>query len=751
MGMARNRKTKQTEEIQGVFAGERFVFQEGTPGRTIIGCLDDGRTVKGEAKQNELQSGVLYRFDGNWNQHPKYGRQFLFHSFCQPAPTTREALIGYLATCPHIGTLRAERIVDAFGDDTLNVLKTDPDRVAKDISGLSISMCNEIRESLLTRESQESYTIEINKLLSGHGIPKKVYNKIFEDYGTAAPDVVRKNPYILMDYKGVGFLKSDEIYLRLGNDPKSVDRQMWYAYWLLTTEQQGSTIMLVKEIQQTIYREIGDDDDCGFERAIEKGIEKGIFLLWKKQYLCLYPSHISEHAIADFVNDSDSRPNLWPDSIAENEQNKPSDHQKAAFLEATKKPLGLLIGAPGTGKTWLVARIIDAIKATGKTLAVAAPTNKAANRMSETFRDQEIDLKANTIHSLLMAEIEDGAFKFRYNATNKLPCDFVIIDESSMIDSRLMASLLDALTDETNILFVGDPDQLSPVGRGAPLRDMIASGIPCGKLSEIRRNAGSIVVACRDIKGKTMFNCHAKDVDDAENNLVLLRYNANDPVATIRDIIDYESKWESEFRPVIDTQVLVATNEKSPVSRKALNEQLRIFFSKNMEIKNTKGFIEGDKVICLANGNANLACDRGQVRVANGDIGFVENEMKESYHIEINNQMVVVPKNFDQWGAYDFDFGYAITVHKSQGSQWPVIIIALDSSFAGGMVCDRHWIYTAISRAVRRCYILGNESQIQGMIRKSNMWNRKTMLETVIKEIRWKHINSKWEMAVSNG
>ena len=739
--MKRNTKQK-TEEIQGIFATERFVFQDGEPGRTIIGTLDDGRCIKGEAKRGELQMGVLYRFDGHWNQHPKYGNQFLFHSFCQPEPTTKEALIGYLATCPHIGTLRAERIVDCYGLTTLDMLKTSPNVVAQNITGLSLQNCKDIQENLLARVQKEGYTIEINKMLNGHGIPKKVFTKLYEDFGTKATEVIRDNPFVLMNYKGVGFLKSDEIYLSLGNDPKSVVRQMHRLHYAMQSEQNGSTLFKKNKLKDALFMDM-DDDDL-FEQAVKMGLENELFVEYKNN-LCLKHYFYSEQKITKFMIGCNERQNRWPNELScQSTEHCASEHQIAAYKDATYGPVGLLIGAPGTGKTWLVAQIVKTLHASNRLVAVVAPTNKAANRIAETFQSQGVDAGATTIHSLLGAEIDDGMFRFRYDEKNKLPCDFVIVDESSMVDSGLMASLLSALPDDANILFVGDQDQLSPVGRGAPLRDMIEIGLPCGKLSEIRRNAGAIVKACHTIKSETMFDCHVRSISEAtdENNLVLLQYDPKNVMATIQKII---AEQLLTITPV-NTQVIVATNEKSPVSRVVLNKELRKYFNPNAD--EAQRISEGDKVICLANGNAKLATEDKTIRVANGDIGFVEQEMKESYYVNIYDKIVVVPKNSDQWGAYDFDLGYAITCHKSQGSEWPIVIIALDPSFAGGMVCDRHWIYTAISRARQRCYILGSESQIRTMIRKSNMWNRKTTLVEQYQDIKWSHLVSCWEREI---
>lgn len=738
--MASNKKT---EELTGVFAGERYVFQDGTPNRTIIGSLQDGITIKGEASYQSLRVGCEYRFDGQWKTHPKYGKQFVFYSFCQPTPTTRESLIRYISTCPGIGSVRAGLIVDEFGNDSLETLKRHPENVAQKISGLTQDMCQNIAEDLIRREHHENYTIEINTLLGGHGFPKRIYSQIYNDFGTKAAEVIRLNPFILMNYPGVGFLKADALYLQLGLDPRDLMRQVHYIEFLMTSDSTGSTKIEIKKLRSALEEFIGSE--ANFDEALEQGIDIGLFVR-RGDFASLFHWADNEEKIADYVHISGTDSiNRWPEKLVASGGNEPSNHQLEEYKSATKGKLGIIAGSPGTGKTWLVARIIESIKKTDHTLAVAAPTGKARGRITESLAAQGVNETAATIHSLLQAEIvAGGGFTFRYNESNRLPFDFVIVDESSMIDNHLLACLLNALRPEAHLLLVGDPDQLSPVGRGAPLRDLIVAGVPCGKLHEIRRNAGAIVHACASIREEKMFDCHTTDPNDLEKNLVLVKVSQEtDPVMkTIREIVERENVTSN------DVQVVVATNEKSPVSRKILNKHLCEFFNP-CDRDEKRRFEIYDKVICLANGNAETANNQGQIRVANGDVGFIENDFKECYHVDINDNIAVVPKHGDTWSAYNFDFGYSITVHKSQGSEWPVVIIILDASFAAGMICDRHWIYTAISRARNRCYILGSESQVKAMIKKSKMWERETTLVERIREMKWSNLSKQWELVIS--
>ncbi len=275
---------------------------------------------------------------------------------------------------------------------------------------------------------------------------------------------------------------------------------------------------------------------------------------------------------------------------------------------------------------------------------------------------------------------------------------------------------------------------------------MIAAGIPCGRLTEIRRNSGEIVEACAAIRDGERITKIARTLDGPENLCFLnVPQDLDAVMKKIKEIIEYEGRDGTlDFAAVKNAQIIVAINEKSALSRKALNERLQDYFnaipadcSESDIVSKVRKFRPLDKIICLANGIAPSTETGEELRVANGDIGFLEMIVKEGIVVDVNENHVIVPTFSDLWGEANWDLGYAISCHKSQGSEWPVVIIILDSSFAAGMICDRHWIYTAISRAKERCYLLGSESSIAAMSRISKMWERKTLLVERFCEMRW--------------
>jgi exodeoxyribonuclease V alpha subunit len=748
---------KQTVEITARFESLRYVFQDGTPSRCIIATADmPGEygaktiTIKGECQPNDLTAGIMYRFDGEWVEHKKYGKQFCFHSFCQPSPVTPEAIKEYLATCENIGETRAKKIYDIFGENCIEKIKQDP-KILTAVKGLTEERAVLIQQSLIERESKEKLFLELRSLLSGFGLPKRIFQSLVADYGTATAEKVRENPYILMDYKGVGFLKADEVFLSTGRRRDEILRQKQCLRYIVMSDSTGS----IWVPQQKAFAELSNmiQGDCiDPMRTANEAIDEELLCEIaepndrNKKYFGLPVYDNAEQWVVSWLSKRIGQESKFPKELFTGE-NKPSEHQLEQYKNATQKSVGILAGSPGTGKTWLVARIVETVQKQHDLVSVCAPTGKASLRVMESLKAQGVSITASTIHGLLSAQMNESGWNFLYNENNRLPCSFLIIDESSMIDIILLKQLLCAVDDNCNVLFVGDPDQLSPVGKGAPLRDMIAAEIPCGKLTEIRRNAGEIVKACALIRESKPIDCIGYDKSSPENLILLKTEQSIEAVMEqINSINQYEGNTD-----ITDIQIIVAINDKSPLAKNKLNPILQNYFNhvtgSGLELESRiKKFHIDDKIICLSNGVADNAVKNSeQIRVANGDIGIVGDINKESIMVTVNHENIIVPMSSDTWGEADWDLGYAISGHKSQGSEWNTVIVLLDSSYAAGMICDRHWIYTAISRAKKRCYLLGNENTIAGMTRVSKMWNRKTLLKERFECSKWAFLDSEFQ------
>ncbi len=419
---------------------------------------------------------------------------------------------------------------------------------------------------------------------------------------------------------------------------------------------------------------------------------------------------------------------LWPEPESINDI---SDHQRDEYSKATLGRICNLTGSPGTGKTYVIAQVIKAMVSQGivglDDIVVGAPTGKAAVRMTELLYQAGIAIRARTWYSILWNLDESG----------KIPCRVMFGDESSMDDLLLMAGVLRARAPGCHVMMVGDPNQLPPVGNGAPFRDMIAANVPTGKLTEVRRNAGQIVEACARIRdGKSWLDlCNQPD-----GNL-----HFHDSKAPEQALDDLEGKLGA--LDLWDTQVLVALNDKGPLSRKVVNERLQQFYNVDGEpVAPDSRFRIGDKVVCLK--NSQLPGEKGfsqecesnlnnEIYVANGEIGKVTGVEPRGMvvRLEAPARSVVVwsKKPVDDEDTEtvltgNWDLGYAISVHKSQGSEFLHNFILIDDWPGARQVCDASWILTAKSRGRLHTHYFGNRNTAERFCKIQRLDQRKTFL-----------------------
>lgn len=446
-----------------------------------------------------------------------------------------------------------------------------------------------------------------------------------------------------------------------------------------------------------------------------------------------------------------------------------TQHQREQLAIATSRSIGILAGSPGTGKTYTLARLVGRIIDLCGTdlVAVAAPTGKAAVRITEALAGYGIAKNASTIHRLLgVANRTAGeGWGFVHDETNPLPHKFIIVDEASMIDTDLAASLLRACAAGTHLLLVGDTNQLPPVGHGAPLRDLIAAGVPTGELTKIERNWGAIVQACADIRDGKRWQTVAELAPDTGQNLKLLPAASGEAavekiVETIRAIRERQL-----YDPIWGVQVIVAVNRKSPLSRRDLNKRLQGELNPTGQRVGSNPFRVSDKVVCLKNSlmpvveNAPSDCNRdaldGKVFVANGEQARVVAVVEKltTVQLEAPRRLVKIPRgtengdgkesdgsdeNADDSAATttgcQWDLAYAVSCHKAQGSEFPCVIVALDEYPGARRVCSREWLYTAISRAKGICLLVGKRATADSMCCQRAITKRKTFLKELIQE-----------------
>lgn len=446
-------------------------------------------------------------------------------------------------------------------------------------------------------------------------------------------------------------------------------------------------------------------------------------------------THIEESPAGWFKTPSYS---IWPEPSAINASN----HQREQFALASQGRVCVLTGSPGTGKTYLVAQVIRAAISTGliglNDIAIGTPTGKAAVRMSETLQQAGIGLRARTWYSLLWS----------VPAGEKLPFRMMFGDETSMDDLPLMAKILQARAPGCHLMLVGDTNQLPPVGNGAPFRDLIASGLPAGHLTEVRRNAGQIVEACARIRDKQTWmdlvnlpdgNLHFHDERTPEGQL--------DTLESLLSSIDSEQ-----------SQVLVPLNDKGPLCRQVVNARLQKLFNIDGEsIQGTK-FRVGDKVVCLKNswfesysaiGDQDeeiQSNDRGELYIANGEIGRIVDTHSKGFCVSLESpsRTVVVPAKRQVVGGTEdaketgtgcnWDLGYALSVHKSQGSEFGHVYILIDDYPGARQVCDASWMLTGKSRGKLHTHYIGNRNTAERFCRVQRLDERKTFLRERIAE-----------------
>lgn len=467
----------------------------------------------------------------------------------------------------------------------------------------------------------------------------------------------------------------------------------------------------------------------------------------------------------------------WP-SLSEPEFDALTPHQREQLGQALSGPISILGGRPGTGKSFTLVRLVKAmIRLVGaKNVAVMAPTGKAAQRVRELMTEAKISTEKDTgvcpstIHRGLGAGKADGTWQFAYNEQNPLPHKFLIIEESSMVGLPLLRSLMAAVAKGTGVLFVGDVNQLPPVEPGAPLRDMIAAGLPYGELKQIHRNAGTIVRVCSAVIDKRMWGSDDKLDLQAEHpaNLVLVPAGKSLAQQKLLNTLQMIGT-ELPFNPMWDVQVICAVNKKSPLSRKILNPILQNMLNPEGMAVRGSPFRTGDKVIQLKNDHLPIAVERMNFKagvtewktddektlVSNGEIGRVIHVEERKTVVRFIGQEKPVlifrapTKDRDDDGdeqpqseesedtgtGCDLDLAYAVTCHKLQGSQAPVVIVCLDE-YPGAIgeygVCDQAWFYTAISRAQKACFLIGQRHVADIMCRRTFIDRRKTFLVETI-------------------
>jgi exodeoxyribonuclease V alpha subunit len=766
---------------------DRVLWMAGDDSGLLIAALTAGDVVKGTVTTTEpLERGMCYRFVGRWEEHPQHGMQFSFGTYVKHLAPTENGVCTYLEKCAsNVGYVRARKLWTAFGADAVRVLREEPARVVQ----AGIMREDEAKEASLDLHNESAFEqtkIDLYELFVGRGFPGSLTRACIEQFGARAAAVVKRNPYVLLvrSMPGCGFRRCDKLYLDRGGDPAATKRQMLCAWHYLREETtgQGHTWKGILDVQRAVQKVIPAATAESIATAIRLG-KRSRWLATRRDdrgslWVADYVKADNERIVAEKVAELRAWPNLlWPasDSLPVGE-GQLSAHQHDRVRLALVQPVGILAGTPGTGKTYTTAVVVRELARCHGTgaIAVCAPTGKAAVRCSAAMARYGIPIEATTIHRLLVVGRnghDRQGWAFKHNEKNLLLKRFIVVDETSMLDTDLAAALLRACSPGTHVLFVGDPYQLPPVGHGAPLRDMIAAGVPCGELTEIQRNAGLIVRACAAIKDGQRFETCDKYDPDATPPMNLRLFPAEKPEAAAETLRGILAKFAAnrKFDPVWDCQVLVAVNAKSPLSRAALNAMLQADLNPDGISVAGNPYRVGDKIICTRNSLVTLQMltaanrptampesyrdvktvngDAEQVFLANGEIGRVLAVGPKVVVAEFPTPTRVVklllgkaskateegsgeadePTDKDQANT-NFDLAYAITVHKAQGSEWPCMICMIDEYPGAKRIASREFWYTAISRARDLCILVGKRETCDQQAKRVALLRRKTFL-----------------------
>ncbi len=668
-----------------------------------------------------VREGDELRLTGRWVEHPRFGEQFQAESYVTVAPSTLEGIRRFLGTgrVKGIGPTMASRIVDAFGLDSLEIMDRDPQRLLE-IHGIGRATLAKVQASWEKHRGIQ----QIMVFLTGHGIAPGVAVKAYGKYGAAAVDVVREDPFRLAeDVFGVGFRTADRIAQRIGIPADSPQRlRAGLLFALSEASVQGHVFLprsrlleeasALLEIEQTLLEPVLDQlqQRQSVVAVVRSDDETAIFTLRLEAAEAAVANHIREllsHGADGGTIDVDQAV-AWYQREASIELAK---NQRQALAAALNGRVLVVTGGPGTGKTTLVRGITQIFGARKQRVLLAAPTGRAAKRLTQATGSD-----AKTIHRLL--EFNPRSWTFTRDRENPLEADVVVVDEVSMLDIELAAHLLEAIPPGCRLVLVGDADQLPSVGPGNVLRDLIASGVvPLVRLDHIFRQAEAsrIVVNAHRINSGRMPIAEGNN-PDADFFFVA----RDDPVEAAELAVDFAARRipnHFHLDPVDDIQVL-APMHRGELGVRRLNERLQEELTPSgPEITiGPRRFRLGDKIMQVRN-NYDL-------EIFNGDIGRVEffDEDSDEMVVRFDGRAVAIPHD----NLEDLIPAYACTIHKSQGSEYPAVVIVLHHQHH--IMLQRNLLYTAVTRGRRLVVIVGSRRALARAVDNATQRSRFTLL-----------------------
>ncbi len=719
------RKSDATESIRGTV--ERIIYTNDENNYTVaVIAPDDASRATGEVTVvgtlPELVEGESVICEGRWQDHKKFGRQFAVDTFSSRVPPTLDGLERYLASnlIDGVGPEFARRIVKAFGEQTLDVIEHEPNRLLE-VPGIGRGRLRKITASWSRHQSARDVLI----FLQGLGISPAYSSRIYRQFGAGAIDLINQNPYRLAEVRGIGFRTADKVAEKMGFDRDSIERaRAGVLYTLEELAGAGHTCFPEARLVGRASELLGVAPDR-IERAIAEEENEGRVAVDRElpdDPVYLSGLHRAEFVVAQLLRHIASSESELADIDAETavawaeKRNRIEldPTQRDAVKAALSQKVTVITGGPGVGKTTIINCIIPILRAKGLRVLLAAPTGRAARRLEETT-----GTKAQTIHRMLKWNPRSG--EFQMNQDEPLEADAVIIDETSMIDITLMRDLLLAVPGTAVLILVGDVDQLPSVGPGNVLRDIIRAGaFPVKRLEQIFRQAkqSPIIRNAHRINRGKMPELKSTPRADREGFYFIERTEPEAVLGTVLELCTDRIPNRFGLDPAGDIQVMApmyrgtaGVDNFNTELRRALNPEA------HPEIKRFgRQFAPGDKVMQIRNDY-----DKD---VFNGDIGRVidVNRVEETITVRFEEQ--AVDYSFDELDS--LQTAYAISVHKSQGSEYPAVVIALTSHHY--VMLQRNLLYTAVTRGVRLVVIVGDRKALGRAVSNDRIGRRHTTL-----------------------
>ncbi|MBE6033341.1 MAG: ATP-dependent RecD-like DNA helicase [Clostridiales bacterium] len=723
---------------------EDIIFSNKENGYTIAIAENDQETFTVVGYLPFADPGRCYEFTGSWKIHATYGEQFDVSEVKEVMPTSAKGIEDFLASgaIKGIGKKTAALIVKKFGMDTLEILEKYPDKLSE-VDGIGTKKADAIGEAFKEKRA----VAEVSMFLQQFGISANYAIRLYREYGAAAIDMVTQNPYQLVnDFYGIGFKKADAIADKIGiakNDDYRI--QCGVKFTLSYYIGEGHTFIPQKLLCEKAGQLMDISVEAVYDSLVNMAFEGELQMenLDGQTVVFSMPYYTAEQNVCKRLISVNNAPlkliNADLDSLITMTENEKalelSENQKFAVKSCLVNGVSVITGGPGTGKTTIINVIMNILEHSGMKTAIAAPTGRAAKRITETS-----GYFASTIHRLLEYYYSEGEDIMKFGKTEENPLDYdvIIIDEASMIDILLMNGLMNAVVPGTRLIFVGDSDQLPSVGAGNVLKDMIDSEVIYSvKLTEIFRQAKEslIVVNAHKINQGENPYCNEKDKDF----FFLQKNGEKEILETIKDLcVRRLPSYFKECDAVKDMQVLTPVR-KGLLGSINLNRELQsVLNPPNTQLAEQKYgdkvFRVNDKVMQIKN-NYQMTWKKledfteGQ-GVFNGDVGFIS-------HIEKEFNEIVVVFDENKYVTYDvtqldeLELAYAVTVHKSQGSEFPIVIMPV--TWFPPMLATRNLLYTAVTRGKQAVILVGSTNKMYAMVENNRIADRYTGLKARLK------------------